>query len=95
MDVTVVRRRTTTLLAGIRAGGNDLHRLPGSLIHAASGTLMEAAPWVARPLTVAGAAQVGLAEDRLAFLLPVELRHANHTASTNAGDFTFEILRKP
>lgn len=33
--------------------------------------------------------------DRLVFLLPVELRRVNHTASTNAGDFTFEILRKP
>ena len=36
-----------------------------------------------RPLTVAGAAQVGFALDARRFLLPVELRHANHTASTN------------
>ena len=35
------------------------------------------------PLTVAGAAQVGLGARRRGFLLPVELRHANHTASTN------------
>jgi hypothetical protein len=37
-----------------------------------------------RPLTVAGAAQVGAALFVHCFLLPVELRHANHTASTNA-----------
>jgi uncharacterized protein (TIGR02449 family) len=28
------------------------------------------------------------------FLLPVELRHANHTASTNAGDFTLKGFTK-
>ena len=39
-------------------------------------------------LTVAGAAQVGLATSSLRALLPVELRHANHAASTNA-----QILR--
>jgi len=37
-----------------------------------------------RPLTVAGAAQVGSVLAARRFLLPVELRHANHTASTNA-----------
>jgi hypothetical protein len=37
-----------------------------------------------RPLTVAGAAQVGFAFVARRALLPVELRHANHTASTNA-----------
>ena len=36
------------------------------------------------PLTVAGAAQVGAARFVHCFLLPVELRHANHTASTNS-----------
>src|SRR5438045_1213210 len=36
-----------------------------------------------RPLTVAGAAQVGESRAALRFLLPVELRHANHTAGTN------------
>ena len=36
-----------------------------------------------RPLTVAGAAQVRLGGDRFSLLLPVELRHVNHTASTN------------
>ena len=36
-----------------------------------------------RPLTVAGAAQVGHAHVSRRALLPVELRHANHTASTN------------
>src|SRR5690349_21467694 len=36
------------------------------------------------PLTVAGAAQAGCARGAgHCFLLPVELRHANHTASTN------------
>jgi uncharacterized protein (TIGR02449 family) len=34
-------------------------------------------------LTVAGAAQVRMGAKRFAPLLPVELRHANHTASTN------------
>ncbi len=32
---------------------------------------------------------------RLTLLLPVELRHVNHTASTNASDFTAESLRQP
>ena len=43
-----------------------------------------------RPLTVAGAAQVGLVLVARRALLPVELRHANHTASTNAA-----ILERP
>ena len=30
----------------------------------------------------------------LRFLLPVELRHANHTASTNAGHFSFKSFTK-
>jgi cell division protein ZapB len=29
------------------------------------------------------------------FLLPVELRHANHTASTNAGDFSLKTVTTP
>jgi uncharacterized protein (TIGR02449 family) len=28
-------------------------------------------------------------------LLPVELRHVNHTASTNEGDFSADCFRKP
>ena len=36
-----------------------------------------------RPLTVAGAAQAGSTLCGGTFLLPVELRHVNHTASTN------------
>ncbi len=36
-----------------------------------------------RPLTVAGAAQAGHAMFGGTFLLPVELRYVNHTASTN------------
>jgi len=43
------------------------------------------------PLTVAGAAQVGFCRvKRLRALLPVELRHANHTASTN--DFILQLI---
>jgi hypothetical protein len=34
-------RRTATLLAGIRAGGNDLCRLPSRLFKATSGILTE------------------------------------------------------
>jgi len=42
-----------------------------------------------RPLTVAGAAQAGCAvDDDGTFLLPVELRHVNHTASTNGTECT-------
>jgi len=37
----------------------------------------------ARPLTVAGAAQVRIVLENITLLLPVELRHVNHTASTN------------
>ena len=33
--------------------------------------------------------------ERSTLLLPVELRHVNHTASTNISDFTFGFLRKP
>jgi len=50
---------------------------------------MEAEPQ-ARPLTVAGAAQVRLAVDGITLLLPVELRRVNHTTSTNP-----RILRCP
>ena len=38
-----------------------------------------------RPLTVAGAAQAGCVMVDRTSLLPVELRHVNHTASTNNG----------
>ncbi len=48
------------------------------------------------PLTVAGAAQVGLRpQEAVGALLPVELRHANHTASTNVFDFTRDAAAKP
>ena len=46
-------------------------------------------------LTVAGAAQVGVAVASDTVLLPVELRHVNHTASTNGVDFIRNNLRKP
>jgi chromosome segregation ATPase len=48
-----------------------------------------------RPLTVAGAAQVGWGASRRGFLLPVELRHANHTAGTNGLDFRSVSVTKP
>ena len=42
MDVKAVGfRRTATLLAGIRAGGDDLCRLPSRLFKATSGILTE------------------------------------------------------
>lgn len=44
-------------------------------------------------LTVAHLDKLSANEPTL--LLPVELRRVNHTASTNAGDFTFKTLRKP
>jgi chromosome segregation ATPase len=48
------------------------------------------------PLTVAGAAQVGLCRvKRLGALLPVELRHANHTASTNTFILRLKSVTKP
>jgi chromosome segregation ATPase len=48
------------------------------------------------PLTVAGAAQVGLCRlKRLGALLPVELRHANHTASTNLVILRSKSVTKP
>jgi hypothetical protein len=37
MDVTALRKRTATLLAGIRAGEDNLVRLPRCLFKAASG----------------------------------------------------------
>ena len=48
-----------------------------------------------RPLTVAGAAQVRLAFDGVSLLLPVELRHVNHTASTNMRILRRTPLRPP
>jgi uncharacterized protein (TIGR02449 family) len=48
------------------------------------------------PLTVAGAAQVGSCRAcGESALLPVELRHANHTASTNVWHFTGVPVTKP
>ena len=76
------------MVAGIRADGGNRHRLPKCL-HKHPVALMAAEPQRVRPLTVAGAAQVRPAVARIALLLPVELRHVNHTASTNS-----EILRE-
>jgi hypothetical protein len=46
--------------------------------------MVEERIWAIRPLTVAGAAQAGRAMCGDTSLLPVELRHVNHPASTNA-----------
>ena len=48
-----------------------------------------------RPLTVAGAAQVGNGPLPGSVLLPVELRHVNHTASTNALILRPAFVTKP
>ena len=85
MSVTVARicRRTTTVLAGIRADGSYRHRLPKCwLKHPVA--LITAEPVKVRPLTGAGAAQVRFGLVGLTLLLPVELRRVNHAASTNA-----------
>ncbi len=81
MGVKAARMRATTSLAGIRAGGATCQAFPGACSNA---------QWLCwklnqgiRPLTVAGAAQVRLGVERIPLLLPVELRHVNHTASTN------------
>jgi hypothetical protein len=74
---------------------------PGALLRRATQWLVEGETRIAhmkceiRPLTVAGAAQVGSVEVPRRFLLPVELRHANHTASTNACDFRRITVTKP
>ena len=85
MDVTAARfGRTATLLAGIRAGGNNLCRLPKRLFKALSGLSDRSGAQGLVRLTVAGAAQVGCCRASGAtFLLPVELRCVNHFASTN------------
>ena len=46
-------------------------------------------------MTVAGAAQVGWSGFGPGLLLPVELRHANHTASTNARILAAAASAKP
>jgi hypothetical protein len=87
-------KRGFTLLAGIRASENNPVRLPSCLFKATSGCVGQdgnTRRYFVR-LTVAGAAQAGdrpmpctkkmyLCGPKL--LLPVELRHVNHTASTN------------
>jgi hypothetical protein len=87
MDVTAARfGRTATLLAGIRAGGNNLCRLPKRLFQALSGLRDRSGALGLVRLTVAGAAQVRCCRASDAtLLLPVELRYVNHIASTNGG----------
>ncbi len=89
MSVKAARKRATTLLAGIRAGGTTYQTFP-SVCSKRSVAVMEAKSGGIRPLTVAGAAQVRWGCYQLdTLLLPVELRRVNHTASTNA-----RILRR-
>ena len=57
-------KRTATVLAGIRADGCNLHRLPKRVFKALSDRDESGALLGARPLTVAGAAQVRLVCDR-------------------------------
>ena len=84
------QRRRITLLAGIRADGDNLCRLPSRLFKATSGCVDRSEAQGLVRLTVAGAAQVenGLARSRLV-LIPVELRRVNHTTSTNIHHFSF------
>jgi hypothetical protein len=85
MSVKAVRlERTTTVLAGIRAGGDNLCRLPRRLFKASSGLIDRSGAKGLVRLTVAGAAQVRWCRANDAtLLLPVELQRVNHTASTN------------
>ena len=89
LERPAARARAATLLAGIRADGDNLCRLPSRLFKASSGLFDRSGAQGLVRLTVAGAAQVerGRASDA-AFLLPVELRHVNHTASTNIANFS-------
>jgi hypothetical protein len=57
-DLAVRFRRTATLLAGIRAGGDYLCRLPKRLFKALSGLCDKSGAKGLVRLTVAGAAQV-------------------------------------
>ncbi len=76
------------MLAGIRAGGDNLCRLPKRLFKALSGLCDRSGAQGLVRLTVAGAAQVGRCRaSDAAFLLPVELQRVNHTASTNIVNF--------
>jgi len=90
----VTNKRDFTLLAGIRAGENNPVRLPSCLFKATSGCVGQDGNTQRHfvRLTVAGAAQAGLRPSHVQkrctwlakkLLLPVELRHVNHTASTN------------
>ena len=86
--------RRTTLLAGIRAKQNNLHRLPKHLFQGAQWHLMKAGQ-NARLLTVAGAAQVKVTPWGLALLLPVELRLVNQVSSTNKRHCKMSACTKP
>jgi hypothetical protein len=79
------RARAATSLAGIRAGGSLSIAFPGALFRRAQwldrwkrNTVLRA--FIRLPLR--GQRRLG-SPWRRPLLLPVELRHANHTASTN------------
>jgi len=89
MSVTVahfrLKKRAATVLAGIRAGGVNLHRLPKSFRKTLSG--LDASGGVQRHfvhLPLRGQRRLGLLLASVTLLLPVELRRALHTTSTNA-----------
>jgi hypothetical protein len=82
-----MRERTFTVLAGIRAGGINLHRLPKRLFKALSGC-DESGISRCVHLPLRGQRRLGRPVLGVSLLLPVELRRVNHTASTNT-----QILR--
>ena len=75
---------------------NALQRLPRRLFKAPSGMCVEGESVAIRPLTVAGAAQARcIPYGGATFLLPVELQHVNHAASTNSAGFYGALGAQP
>ena len=81
LDVTTARTRAATLLAGIRAGGITSIAFP-SVCSKHSVAVIEAEHKCASTYRCGGSAGWTCCEQRV-LLLPVELRHVNHAASTN------------
>lgn len=81
------------MLAGIRAGGVNLHRLPKCLAKTFSG-LDESGALRRVHLPLRGQRRLGLLLASVTLLLPVELRHLNHAASTNAAHSSCATLPK-
>ena len=76
--------RTATVLAGIRAGGINLHRLPKRVFRTLSDN-DESGVLRLVHLPLRGQRRLSWATLSFTLLLPVELRRVNHVASTNAG----------